>query len=416
MEFLRTLVVLSAFRVVVSLSNETAHKKIAKILVNTEQYDSSIRPFNDQPGTPVIVEIDVVINSVGPVNEIDMTWTSSFYMRQEWTDPRLALRDHNESVTLSHRQVTSLWLPDVFFSDSKEGRAHVLTVPNKLLRINVSTGRILYSQRLTIVTNCQMKLEHFPFDKQICNITMESYAHTTDDVVMKWSSSRGATTLLPTTYIPDFSIQDLTVDDCTAVYATGTFPCLRATVYFRREIFYYLTETYVPSILIVILSWASFWIDHEAVPARISVGLLTVLTITTQLSGSRAQLPRVPYIKAIDVWMSTNLVFVFAAYMEYAVVTVLSRRYKKALSKEAMTSENLSPDGQMAIQESSLVADSTASLASNCTPKKGKLRINDTPIADSKDSGRRVDQRSRFLFPGVYLIFNAVYWVFYMTS
>ena len=30
--------------------------------------------------------------------------------------------------------------------------------------------------------------------------------------------------------------------------------------------------------------------------------------------------------------MSTNLVFVFAAYMEYAVVTVLSRQYKKTIS------------------------------------------------------------------------------------
>ena len=35
---------------------------------------------------------------------------------------------------------------------------------------------------------------------------------------------------------------------------------------------------------------------------------------------------RLSYVKAIDVWMSTNLVFVFVAYMEYAVVTVMSRR------------------------------------------------------------------------------------------
>lgn len=70
----------------------------------------------------------------------------------------------------------------------------------------------------------------------------------------------------------------------------------------KREIGFYIFQTYLPSILIVILSWASFWIDHEAVPARISVGLLTVLTITTQLSGSRAQLPRVPYIKVSKSW------------------------------------------------------------------------------------------------------------------
>lgn len=76
---------------------------------------------------------------------------------------------------------------------------------------------------------------------------------------------------------------------------------------------------------LVILSWVSFWIDVNAVPARISVGLLTVLSMTTQSSGMRAQLPRVSYVKAIDVWQSVSLVFVFGALIEFAIANFSQR-------------------------------------------------------------------------------------------
>ena len=74
---------------------------------------------------------------------------------------------------------------------------------------------------------------------------------------------------------------------------SGDFPCLKARFSLRRQFGFYLLQTYIPSILIVVLSWVSFWINVEAVPARISLGVTTVLTMTTQLSGSRQSIPKV---------------------------------------------------------------------------------------------------------------------------
>jgi len=90
---------------------------------------------------------------------------------------------------------------------------------------------------------------------------------------------------------------------CARVCVAGAYPCLEIEFILRRDIGYFLIQVYVPSMLIVILSWVSFWISVDASPARVSIGLLTVLTTTTMSSGARASLPRVSYIKAIDVWM-----------------------------------------------------------------------------------------------------------------
>ena len=51
--------------------------------------------------------------------------------------------------------------------------------------------------------------------------------------------------------------------------------------------------------------------------------------MTTQSSGARADLPRVSYVKAMDVWMATCLVFVFAALVEFAYVNVLCRKVNR---------------------------------------------------------------------------------------
>lgn len=113
------------------------------------------------------------------------------------------------------------------------------------------------------------------------------------------------------------------------------YPCIGVSFVLARNYGYYIIQIYVPSLLVVFLSWLNFWLDCEAVPARISLGLLTVLTMTTQSSGARADLPRVSYVKAIDVWMATCLTFVVAALIEFAFVNVLSRKAKRRTSVDS---------------------------------------------------------------------------------
>ena len=110
------------------------------------------------------------------------------------------------------------------------------------------------------------------------------------------------------------------------------YDSLSVHFYLRRNINYYILQNYFPTALIVVLSWVGFWIDYRSTPARVALGITTVLTITTLANSIRATLPPVSYSKSIDYYLLACFLFVFAALVEFAVVGITDIKWRK-LSK-----------------------------------------------------------------------------------
>lgn len=64
----------------------------------------------------------------------------------------------------------------------------------------------------------------------------------------------------------------------------------------------------------------SFWVDSDSVPARVALGITTVLAMTTLMFGVQSALPKVPYMKAVDLFLAFSFICVFAALVEFAAV------------------------------------------------------------------------------------------------
>lgn len=64
----------------------------------------------------------------------------------------------------------------------------------------------------------------------------------------------------------------------------------------RRQQMHHILQNYVPTVLIVIISWFSFWLDVDSVPGRVSLCITTLLTLATHATSARLSLPQVLYL------------------------------------------------------------------------------------------------------------------------
>ncbi|KAM9726886.1 gamma-aminobutyric acid receptor subunit pi isoform 1-T2 [Menidia menidia] len=283
-------------------------------------YNKYLRPFFDSKEIdgPVTVGMSLDIASIDTISEINMDYTATIFLRQRWTDERLVF-EGNKSLSLDGRLVELLWVPDTFIVDSKKSFLHDITVENRLIRI-FPNGTVLYALRITTTVACNMDLTKYPMDKQTCTLQLESWGYNINDVMFYWTRGNESVSGLDTLQLAQYTVEDHYTSVSEAVYETGNYPKLVFHFELKRSILYFILETYVPSSLLVVLSWVSFWISLSSVPARICIGVTTVLTMTTLMMGARTSLPNANcFIKAIDVYLGICFSFIFGALIEYAV-------------------------------------------------------------------------------------------------
>ncbi|CAJ0603931.1 unnamed protein product [Cylicocyclus nassatus] len=339
-----------------------------------------------------------------------MEYTLQLTFRQFWQDPRLAYATMFPGRLIPNFLVITkphlIWTPDTFFMNEK--KRHTIDKLNVMSRI-YANGDVLYSERISLTLSCAMHLQKYPMDEQICGLYLASYAYTSDDIVYRWKTE-DPIQLHPfvNTSLPNFSVELTEISTCTDTTATGEYS-------------YYFVQIYLPSTLLVIVSWVSFWLDRDAVPARVTLGVTTLLTMTTTAIGINSSLPAVSYIKAVDVWVGVCLAFIFATVLEYAFVSYQGGlpKYSKQrkLQEHEAERERDNEDSHASPRKDSLGKDEHEVQR---FIKARVAELNDLPLLDwwqkwkvDADSPKMIDLRSRILFPALFVLFNVFYWVWY---
>ncbi|GAB1601624.1 glycine receptor subunit alpha-3-like [Argonauta hians] len=383
--------------------NLVTRSLLIQVMLREQAYDKRLPPNFDKD-LPTRVNVSLDFNSFDSIDEMNMEFGVNLVVEQEWIDNRLhfyGLID-SEVLELDVKMMDELWVPDIYISNEKVATFHTVTVPNKMMHL-YQNGRIIYRNRISLRASCPMQLQKYPMDQQICYLHLQSFAYTEKRLQFHWNDNQDkALQMIKAVHImPQFEIMKWSICDCNNIVGSQeTFSCLRAEFHLKRNMGFYILNIYCPCSLTVLVSWFSFWLNIDAVPARTSLGVVTVLTMTSQTAAAVSALPKVSYIKAIDIWMAICLIFVFLALLEYALVNVLNRREIKRYLRNRplqMDPEKLS----LAVFSNGYSPPDSAIISYQIDP-------------NGKYHARKVDKYSRVIFPLIFLIFSSIYWTYYL--
>ncbi|XP_072788375.1 gamma-aminobutyric acid receptor subunit gamma-3 isoform X3 [Taeniopygia guttata] len=368
------------------------------------EYDKKLRP--DIGIKPTVIDVDIYVNSIGPVSSINMEYQIDIFFAQTWTDSRLRFNSTMKILTLNSNMVGLIWIPDTIFRNSKTAEAHWITTPNQLLRI-WNDGKILYTLRLTINAECQLQLHNFPMDEHSCPLIFSSYGYPKEEMIYRWRKNSVEAADQKSWRLYQFDFMGL----------RNTSEIVKTSA--------------------VVLSWVSFWIKKDATPARTALGITTVLTMTTLSTIARKSLPRVSYVTAMDLFVTVCFLFVFAALMEYATLNYYSSCRKPNCTKKKKSLPDVSFGHVMNYSVLDMRPPTTVITLNNAMYWQDFEDACVYECLDGKDcqsffccyeecksgSWRRgrihidileLDSYSRVFFPTSFLLFNLVYWVGYL--
>jgi hypothetical protein len=312
---------------------------VVSILVRSIQLASSaeVPPLIDRPNAdsgPTEISVGMWVVDISSIDSAQQTFTAEIAVVLRWKDPRLA---HTGNGVVRY-PLEQIWHP----------RVGIVNETNSVSRkmpdsVEVDPdGTVTYRQRYVGAFTQPLRLQSFPFDRQTFRVQLVAVRYQSNEVMFVpdqvWirDGLKEAGGISPSVTLPDWTIEKWELKPL--VYALAPHHQYSSYAFeftATRNVQNYILKVIFPLVLIVMMSWAGFWIDPVNANSQISVAVTSMLTLIAYRFTVDTQLPRLPYMTRLDVFFLVSTLLVFFSLIEVLVTTILDNNGQTLRAKTA---------------------------------------------------------------------------------
>jgi Neurotransmitter-gated ion-channel ligand binding domain len=292
-------------------------------------------PLIDRPNAdsgPTEISVGMWVVDISSIDSAQQTFTAEIAVVLRWKDPRLA---HTGNGVVRY-PLEQIWHPRVGIVNETNSVTRKMPVSVEVEPYGTVTYRQLYVGAFTQ----PLRLQSFPFDRQTFRVQLVAVRYQSNEVMFVpdqvWirDGLKEACGISPSVTLPDWTIEKWEVKPL--VYALAPrhqYSSYAFEFTASRNVQYYILKVILPLVLIVMMSWAGFWIDPVNANSQISVAVTSMLTLIAYRYAVDTQVPRLPYMTRIDLFFLVSTLLVFFSLIEVLVTTILDNNQQTKLAK-----------------------------------------------------------------------------------
>jgi hypothetical protein len=272
------------------------------------------------------------IVDISSIDSAQQTFTAEIAVVLRWKDPRLA---HTGNGIVRY-PLEQIWHPRV-------GIVNETNFVSRKMPDSVeveSDGTVTHRQRYVGAFTQPLRLQSFPFDRQTLRVQLVAVRYESNEVMFVpdqvWirDGLKEAGGISPAVTLPDWTIEKWELKPLMYTmtphyqYSSYVFEFTAS-----RNVQHYLLKVILPLVLIVISSWAVFWIDPINASSQVSIAMTSMLTLIAYRFAIDSQLPLLPYMTRLDAFVLASTLLVFFSLIEVVVTIILDNGQKKKRAK-----------------------------------------------------------------------------------